>query len=65
MALEGRISTPDGVLFRVIAGEAVVLNLNSESYFGLECMAFLASCLFALLFAPRAALRHFLLVMPG
>lgn len=36
MALEGRISTPDGVLFRVIAGEAVVLNLNSESYFGLD-----------------------------
>lgn len=36
MALEGRITTPDGVLFREIAGEAVLLNLNSESYFGLD-----------------------------
>lgn len=35
-AFKGRITTPDGVMFREIAGESVLLNLNSESYFGLD-----------------------------
>jgi len=34
--IKGRITTPDGVLIREIAGESVLLNLNSESYFGLD-----------------------------
>ncbi|MBK9123577.1 MAG: PqqD family protein [Chloroflexi bacterium] len=27
---------PEGVLFKDIAGEAVLLNLNTETYFGLD-----------------------------
>lgn len=34
--LQGRISIPDGVLVRELQGESVLLNLNSESYFGLD-----------------------------
>ena len=34
--LKGRITPPDGVMCREIAGESVLLNLNSESYFGLD-----------------------------
>ncbi len=34
--LAGRIRTPEGVLHREIAGESVLLNLGSESYFGLD-----------------------------
>ena len=33
---KGRISIPDGVMVRELEGEAVLLNLNSESYFGLD-----------------------------
>ena len=33
---KGRISIPDGVMVRQLEGEAVLLNLNSESYFGLD-----------------------------
>lgn len=29
-------SVPDDVLMRVLDGESVILNLNSESYFGLD-----------------------------
>lgn len=36
MSMLGRIRTPDGVLHREIAGESVLLNLGSESYFGLD-----------------------------
>lgn len=32
----GRIAARDGVMFREVAGEAVLLNLNSETYFGLD-----------------------------
>ena len=31
-----RVAIPDGVLFRELEGESVLLNLNSESYFGLD-----------------------------
>ncbi len=31
-----RISAPEGVLVRELEGEAVLLNLNTESYFGLD-----------------------------
>ena len=34
--LAGKVSIPDGVLVREMAGESVLLNLNSESYFGLD-----------------------------
>ena len=34
--LKGRVTTPDGVLVRELEGESVLLNLNSESYFGLD-----------------------------
>jgi hypothetical protein len=34
--LKGRVTTPDGVMFREVGGEAVLLNLQSESYFGLD-----------------------------
>lgn len=33
---KGRISIPDGVLVRQLEGESVLLNLNSESYFGID-----------------------------
>ena len=31
-----RVLVPDGVLIRELEGESVILNLNSESYFGLD-----------------------------
>jgi len=34
--LKDKITVPDGVLVRELAGESVLLNLNSESYFGLD-----------------------------
>ena len=34
--LNKKIMVPDGVLVRELAGESVLLNLNSESYFGLD-----------------------------
>lgn len=33
---KGRISIRDGVMVRQVEGESVLLNLNSESYFGLD-----------------------------
>jgi hypothetical protein len=36
--IKGRVTTPDGVLVREISGESVLLNLNSESYFGLDAV---------------------------
>ena len=33
---KGRISIPDGVMVRELEGESVLLNLDSESYFGLD-----------------------------
>ncbi len=35
---KGRVVTPEGVMFREVAGESVLLNLNSESYFGLDAV---------------------------
>lgn len=32
----GRVTTPESVLIREIAGESVLLDLASESYFGLD-----------------------------
>ncbi|MBM4074535.1 MAG: PqqD family protein [Planctomycetes bacterium] len=34
--ITGRIVTPENVLIRELDGESVLLNLNSESYFGLD-----------------------------
>ena len=34
--LKGRLTVRDGVMFREIAGESVLLNLDSETYFGLD-----------------------------
>lgn len=31
-----RVSVPDNVMFRELEGESVILNLDSESYFGLD-----------------------------
>ena len=31
-----QVTAPDDVLVRVLDGEAVILNLDSESYFGLD-----------------------------
>ena len=31
-----RARVPDGVLFRELAGESVILSLDSETYFGLD-----------------------------
>ncbi len=33
---KGRVTIPDGVLVRELEGESVLLNLDSESYFGLD-----------------------------
>ena len=34
--LKGRIAKPDAVMVREIGGESVLLNLGTESYFGLD-----------------------------
>jgi coenzyme PQQ synthesis protein D (PqqD) len=34
----GRATTPEGVLVRELEGESVLLNLHSESYFGLDAV---------------------------
>ena len=34
--LSGRLRIPDHVLFQEVAGEAALLNINSELYFGLD-----------------------------
>jgi hypothetical protein len=31
-----RVSVPDNVMFRELEGESVILDLDSESYFGLD-----------------------------
>ena len=36
MIFTQRITIPQGVLVREVAGEAVILNLNTETYFGLD-----------------------------
>ena len=36
LAPDQRIEIPDGVMMRELQGEAVLLNLDSESYFGLD-----------------------------
>jgi hypothetical protein len=36
MNFSAKVIIPDGVLFREIQGEAVLLNLDSENYFGLD-----------------------------
>lgn len=36
IAFSQRIIVPPGVLVRPIAGESVLLNLNTETYFGLD-----------------------------
>jgi len=35
-SFRNRVKVPEGVMFREIAGEAVLLDLNSETYFGLD-----------------------------
>ena len=34
--LQVQVSIPEGVMVRELEGESVLLNLNSESYFGLD-----------------------------
>lgn len=34
--LNSKVSVPDGVLIRELGGESVLLNLASETYFGLD-----------------------------
>ncbi|HEX5130312.1 MAG TPA: PqqD family protein [Usitatibacter sp.] len=36
LAPQQRIEVPDGVLMRELQGESVLLNLDSECYFGLD-----------------------------
>ena len=36
LLLKNKVTVPDGVLVRDLVGESVLLNLNSESYFGLD-----------------------------
>lgn len=38
VSFASRVTTPDGVLMRQIDNEAVILNLNSELYFGLSAV---------------------------
>jgi len=35
-SFEQRVSIPDSVMFRELEGESVILDLDSESYFGLD-----------------------------
>ncbi len=34
--LSRRVSIPEGVMMRELSGESVLLNINTESYFGLD-----------------------------
>jgi hypothetical protein len=36
LARTAKMVVPEGVLVRELGGESVILNLNSESYFGLD-----------------------------
>ena len=36
ISLSNTVSVPDGVMFRELDGEAVILNVNTEHYFGLD-----------------------------
>lgn len=36
--LTDNVSVPEGVLIREVAGEAVLLNLNNEQYYGLNAV---------------------------
>jgi hypothetical protein len=36
LSFDQRVSIPDSVMFRELEGEAVILDLDSESYFGLD-----------------------------
>ncbi len=36
LARTAKVVVPEGVLVRELGGESVILNLNSESYFGLD-----------------------------
>lgn len=36
MSFAQRLSIPDNVMFRELEGESVILDLDSESYFGLD-----------------------------
>jgi len=35
----GRVGVPEGVLTRIVDGELVVLNLETEQYYGLDAIA--------------------------
>jgi hypothetical protein len=36
LSIDGKISIPDHVMFRELQGESVLLNLDTETYFGLD-----------------------------
>ena len=36
ISFSARAQAPDGVLFRDLNGESIILNLESETYFGLD-----------------------------
>ena len=36
ISFEDRLRAPESVLFRELEGEAVILNIDTETYFGLE-----------------------------
>jgi hypothetical protein len=36
LTLDSKITVPEGVLFRDVGGEAVILNLETGKYYGLE-----------------------------
>ena len=36
ISLNGKVTVPESVLVRELAGDSVLLNLESESYFGLD-----------------------------
>jgi hypothetical protein len=36
VSFDQRLTVPDNVLFRELEGESVILDLDSESYFGLD-----------------------------
>ncbi len=54
--LPRRVSRPDHVLVRQLAGEAVLLNLDTESYFGLDDVG--ARMWTALMVSPSVAQAH-------
>ncbi len=56
IALSARVTIPDKVLIREVAGESVILNLNNEQYYGLDEVGTRFLTVLAASYSVRAAI---------